>query len=769
MARTNVRAAATECAIGATLSPFGLLVGLVSSPAAAAADADALQLPTVEVTAPYEKSEYRVPGASTATKTDTPLMETPLNIQVVPQQVLLDQQVISIDQALKNVSGVTVSSGGNNGFGNAFGTVTMRGFTTDSHLRNGMRVDSFGGDTELFTQQLANVDRIEVLKGPAAILYGAVEPGGVVNVVTKQPQAVPGAYFEQQAGSYSMYRESLGATGPVGLGDALLYRIDASYLHSESILDLGLRRDLFVAPVLKFIASPDTQVTLEYEHKDANFNGNYGGTPLVQLGNGQWVPVYGEPSLNYGERSAERELTDLVGLNWSHRFDDRWSVRQQALVSVVHYTGPQMEVDGIGPLDPSQPGGPPGVYRFASPDDTHNRTLATAIDLLGHFATGAVKHTVLLGADWYKFVNTTFLSQTNPSYAPDPSVDSIISLFAPVHPGTPLAPATPLLGTTGPTDSIGAYLQDQAEMPGHLFALAGVRFQHVNQDELISFGQGPYTGLPLNDTAWTPRAGLLWRPRDWMSLYANFAENWGPSNGALESPTQLVPPTSGIQREIGAKFDLLGGRLSSTIALYDLHKTNIAEQNPANPNFYVVTGEVRSKGVELDLQGEVRPGWDVILNYSNDDAQVVSSNDPNNPVGTQWFETPRVSANLWTTYDFAPHAPRGWRIGGGVNYQGVQPPFNYTGAPVQSASDYTQIQSRTLVDLMAAYRLQVQRAKVSMQLNVTNLFNRRYFSYIFLNNPGPGTTYAYAGQTYGFDYRLYGDPRMITGSLKVEF
>lgn len=769
MQNLNDHVSIAERVIASLLPPFGLIAGLVGLPGTAAAQVDSPQLPTVVVTAPRDKGEYRVLDASTGTKTDTPLMETPLNIQVVPQQVLIDQQVINIDQALKNVSGITVSEGGNNSFGNAFDAVVLRGFAMDSHLRNGMRIDSFGGDTELFTQQFANIDRIEVLKGPAAILYGAVEPGGVVNVVTKQPEAVPGAYFEQQLGSHSLYRESLGVTGPVGSGDALRYRIDASYLHSESIQDLAFRRDLFVAPVLKFVVSPDTQVTLEYEHKDANFNGNYGGTPLVQAANGTFVPLINNPTLNFGERSYSRELGDLFGVNWSHTFDDHWSVRQQFLVDLVHYSGAQFEIDGIGPLDPSNPGGVPGVYRLATPDDTHDRTLATTIDLLGHITTGPVQHTVLLGADLYKFANSTFLSQTNPTYSPDASLDSIISVFTPVHPGTALAPAMPYLGSAGPTDSLGAYLQDQAELPGHLFLLAGVRFQHVNQDNLLSYAQGPFSGLPSNETAWTPRAGLLWRPQGWLSLYGNYAQNWGPSNGSPVSPTQLVPPTSGLQREIGAKFDLLDGRLSSTIALYDLHKTNIPEQNPTNPNFFIVTGEVRSKGVEFDLQGELRPGWNVILNYSNDDAQVVSSNDPNNPVGAQWFETPRVSANLWTTFDFAPHAPQGWRIGAGIQYQGIQPPINYTGAPANSASDYVPIAPRTLIDAMAAYRLQVHQTKISLQVNVTNLFDRRYFSYIYLNNPGPTSTYNYAGQTYGFDYRLYGDPRLIMGALKVEF
>jgi len=154
---------------------------------------------------------------------------------------------------------------------------------------------------------------------------------------------------------------------------------------------------------------------------------------------------------------------------------------------------------------------------------------------------------------------------------------------------------------------------------------------------------------------------------------------------------------------------------------------------------------------------------------SSGTAQVISSTDTKDRVGRQWWETSHVSANLWTTHGFAPQAVQGWQVGGGINYRGVQPPMNYTGAPAQTASDYAQVQSRTLVDLMPDYRLQVQRARVSMQLDVTNLFNRRYFSYIFLNNPGAGTSYTYAGQIDGFDFRLYGDPQLVTGALKVEF
>ena len=210
------------------------------------------ELPKLTVKEAVE-GDYVVSNASTGTQTDTPILETPLDIQVVPQQVLLDQQVTRIDGALRNVSGIAFAAGGDTSFGNSFDAVVLRGFQTDSHLRNGVRIDSVGGDTELFTQQLANVESVEVLKGPAAILYGAVEPGGVVNIVTKQPQATGAYTIGQQFGSYDLYRTTVGATGPLNSEHTLLYRIDGSYDTGNSIVDLGFHRDLFVAPSLKLL------------------------------------------------------------------------------------------------------------------------------------------------------------------------------------------------------------------------------------------------------------------------------------------------------------------------------------------------------------------------------------------------------------------------------------------------------------------------------------------------------------------------------------
>ena len=728
----------------------------------------ATELPKLTVSETTE-SVYVAPNASTATKTETPIMDTPVSIQVIPQQALLDQQAIRIDQALRNVSGIAFTDGGDTSFGNAFDAIVLRGFATDSHLWNGVRIDSLGSDTELFTQQLANVESIEVLKGPAAILYGAVEPGGVINIVTKQPQATPAYSAQQQFGSYGLYRTTVGATGPMNEAATLLYRVDASYDTSGSIVDSGFTRDLFLAPTLKLPLGEHAQVTLEYEHKDSNFNGNYATFPVVQAANGNFVPVYENPALNYGERSDTRDRHDLGALSWSSDLGERWSIRQAVIANIVHATGPQVTSDGLGSLVPSNPNGPPGIYRFTNPYDTQDDLYATYLDITGHFATGPLQHTVLVGGDWYRFNSKYVLEVSNPTFGPDPSLDSIISLLNPVHTPAVFGSPQPLAAGTGPTVSRGYHLQDQVSVANRLFLLAGVRYQHVFESNYNGETLSSLTSSPLSGSATTPRVGLLFRPVAPVSLYANVARNWGPSNGYPLATGGLVPPTSGTQKELGIKLDVLDGRLTSTLAVYDLSKTNIPTPDPSNPFLFLVTGRVRSRGLEIDIDGEIARGWNLIANFSDIDARITASNDPGNPPGTQWPETPRLIGNLWTTYEFTPDADRGFKLGGGVNAQGRQPALNYSGVLSAQTSDYTDIAGYATLNVMAAYRIKAGGYRLMAQLNVNNLANRKYFSYVELTNPGPGSTYSYQNAIYGFDRRLYGDPRILIGELSFQF
>ncbi|NOT13438.1 MAG: TonB-dependent receptor plug domain-containing protein, partial [Methylococcaceae bacterium] len=230
---------------------------------------------------PYNK-DYMLPNATAGTKTNTPVMETPLNVQVISKQVLKDQQVINLDQALKNVSGVTVSNGASVGGagGGLDQSFFLRGFESQTFFRNGFRLQQGAA-----SKGMANVESVEVLKGSAAGLYGLVDPGGMVNVITKQPLATPYYGFSQQFGSYDLYRTTIDATGPITKNKDLLYRMNMSYQNSGSFREFVGKEDVFLAPVLKWVISPKTQATfeLEYNHQHLGLDNTF--VPLAN-GNG---------------------------------------------------------------------------------------------------------------------------------------------------------------------------------------------------------------------------------------------------------------------------------------------------------------------------------------------------------------------------------------------------------------------------------------------------------------------------------------------------
>jgi iron complex outermembrane receptor protein len=694
---------------------------------------------------------YKTAGAVTATKTDSPILETPLNVQVVTQETLQDQAAFGLDQALRNVSGVTVGAGGAADNGQPYSAVFLRGFSTDAHFRDGVRLDSFGSDSGTELTQFANIESVTVLKGPAAILYGAVEPGGIVNIVTKQPQATPVYSIEQQVGAHALYRTVVDATGPLTANGALLYRLDASYQNSGSPTQFIYDRTLFIAPVVSWAPDASDLVKLEIEYRDANFGQNYGYEPQL---NGAFLNT--DIATNYAEPSPDHERTFLVGLSWTHAFNAAWSLKEQTLLNNI-----QQGSAGILPFYISTAADtgvetPSGIVVGRAINQIHGNdyTLSENIDLVGHFAALGVQNTLLFGGDFVRFEYRGGIMQAGQL---DGNI-SWIDAYAPVHPGTPFSPGlTPFVSDNQQVNSAGVYLQDQASLPHDLHLLAGLRFQYVDQNSAFGFAGAPITSSPVLDAdAVTPRVGLLWQPQHWIGLYANYAGNFGPSNGAPLPNGQVAPPTSARSWEIGFKTQLAQGRLTASADYYDLTKTNLPTPDPTNPNFELVIGAARSRGVEVDIQGEIGPGWNVIANYAYTDARITqaSSADFYTP-GTPLGEVPRNTAHLWTTYQIAAGAMSGLKLGGGATYTGPEP-YLYAGPNPPNVAAW-----RTF-DLMAAYDFRVQGRKVTAQINATNVLDRRYFSDI--QAAGFPGVMGYAGVT-----ALFGAPRTIIGALKVDF
>lgn len=574
-------------------------------------------------TDPYNP-DYVQPDATTGTKTDTPVMETPLNVQVISKQVLKDQQVIRLDQALKNVSGVTTTRAASGAF---VEKLFIRGFSTNTLFRNGFRIDD--GDRNLGNgQQFANVESIEVLKGPAAILYGRVEPGGMVNIITKQPLATPYYSLNQQFGSYDLYRTSIDATGPLTKDDTLLYRMNASYQSNNSFRDLVSNEDVFLAPVLKWNISPRTQATLEMEYQHENSNVDQQILPF-DLNTNKFIDI--PHSRNLLERNPLETENIFVGLNWSHQFNDDCSIKHQVAYKSQDFRAGVLYIPAENVTELQDQ-----LDRFANTRHNTLDTVATILDLTGHFKTWELEHTLLFGGDYYRF-DTDLDDSISDSFAS--GIFSSISISNPVHPSNPLVidPSTRFKSNIS-TDNYGLYLQDQIKLPYNVHVMGGLRYQYIHstsESGLISDGLTP--GAAQTEDAVTPRVGILWQPKKWLSLYSNYAENFGPNSfNTFAFGDILLPPTSAQQWEVGAKTEFFDGRLRATLAYYDLTKQNVATRDTDPAHFCngggagscsIAVGEARSQGPELDIQGELLPGWNVIVTYTNQNVRVTKSND----------------------------------------------------------------------------------------------------------------------------------------------
>ncbi|MEM6434572.1 MAG: TonB-dependent receptor, partial [Cyanobacteria bacterium P01_D01_bin.115] len=670
-----------------------------------------------------EGSPYVEPNTATATRTDTPLRDIPQSIQVIPREVLEDQQVIRLNDALRNVSGV-VSTSRASIRGQRF---AIRGFEDSSILRDGFRLTTAGSNFGF--PELTNLESIEVLKGPASILSGSIEPGGVVNLVSKQPLSEPFYALELQAGNRELLSPSLDFSGPLTEDGRLLYRLNALYRTEDSFRDFDSEIErFFIAPTISWQISDRTDLNISFEYIDIEQPADAG---LVAVGDEvadiPFDRVIGElDDINQDERLR-------AAYQFEHRFSDRWKLRNSfsyskidSFVSVNSFDSSALnEVTGDG-----------GVLIPAF-DSSIRETFDLQTNAVGEFNTGSVEHTVLFGVDLFRSdfrdreVRFGFFS-------PVP-----FNIFDPVY-GTVPRPDEediPLLASLDTkTDGLGVYLQDQVTLLDNLKLLAGVRYETVDQEVINRPTDFNPNGSEssLNEDAFTPRIGLVYQPIEELSLYGSYTTSFVP-NTATTVDGDVLEPERGEQFEIGAKAELLEGRLAANLAFFELTKENVATTDPDNIFFSVATGEQRSRGIELDIAGEILPGWNIIANYAYIDADITEDEDGNE--GNRLRNIPEHNINLWTSYDIQAGPLEGLGFGLGVNY--VSERFG-DNANSFTADDYF------LTNAAVSY----QRDNWRAALNIRNLFDIDYIE-------AAGTS-----RTTGIDP---GEPFTIVGSFSIEF
>lgn len=648
---------------------------------------------------------YAVPNASTATRTDTPLRDIPQSIQVVPRQVIEDQQSVSLEDALRNVSGVRQNNNNVNVSNQA--SFNLRGFSQGSIFRNGFPTRS----NSLI--EVAGIERIEVLKGPASVLYGQSEPGGIVNIVTKKPLENPFYSASFQVGSYQLYRPTLDISVPLADDKSILFRMNLAYTNAGSFRDFVDSESIYVAPVLAIKFSEQTRVTLDLEYlsDDRTFDNTI---PVIGRQPGD-VPI----SRFLGEPDDKKQTTDFfTGYLFEHDFSENWKLRNAFR---YHYYQGDREVFRFGSLRNDNR----TINRTYQDFSLQTKEFSLITDIVGKFSTGSVKHTLLLGVDLRQ---QELLNQGVNSVASLP-----INIFNPVY-GTPVPTRFRTQSFKEETEWAGIYIQDQISLLDNLILVLGGRFDFVNNANIFSSSETDF-----QDNAFSPRVGVVYRPIEPISLYASYAKSFNPQSGFTVSGEALEPST-GKQFEIGVKTEFLNGKLAATLAYYDLTKQNIATTDLANPDFDILIGEQRSRGVELDIAGELAPGLNLIASYAYTNAKITRDNT--GLEGLRPFNAPEHSGSLWLTYELQSGSLKGLGLGTGV--------FAVSRNDGRDGTYF--LPGYTTVDLAAWYRFSIGRSNARVQLNARNLFNTEYYE-----------------STSGRTVNQPGAPLTVVGRFSIEF
>lgn len=683
-------------------------------------------LTEVVVTGERTNTDYFIPEASTATRTDTSILDTPSSIQVIPKQVLEDQQVTELDDALQNVAGTTVSTTEGRGF-----QINLRGFDGVPVFRDGFRLFSPNDNGDAAGQgfpEIANVERIEVLRGPASILFGQLDPGGAVNVVSKRPLETPFYKVALQAGSYGLVRPQVDLSGPLTEDGSLLYRLNAVYQREDGFRDFAQKTNrFFIGPTLTWRISDRTEVDFQLEYLDDERPLDPG---LVALGN-RVADIPSDRIL--GEPNDRIESTFIrVGYDFEHRFNENWTLR-----NAFRYLESNDDISAtlsfpfIGGLDETT-----GLLsRVFAEQTVANETLALQTNVVGKFTTGSIDHTLLMGVDLARY---RLDSESFTLFFP-PNVRVPINIFNPVYGAVPRPDRleAPTSSETIDTDSLQIYIQDQIKLLDNLILVAGLNYETVSQNTTTIRG-GQTTAIDLSEDAFSPRVGLVYQPIENLSLYANYARSFFPS-AAVTVDGNPLQAEKGEGFEVGIKTELLNQKLLATLAYFNLTRQNVATADPTDPRFSIATGEQQSQGLELSLTGEILSGWNVLGSYTYTDAEITADN--RFEVGNRLPGVPEHSASLWSTYEIQTGSLEGLKFGIG---------FNWVGDRTGDFQNSFNLDSYFLTSVAIAY----QRDNWRFGLNFQNIFDVNYIS---------GTPRT---RTRGIQP---GEPFTVIGSISYEF
>ncbi|WP_417560268.1 TonB-dependent siderophore receptor [Marinomonas sp.] len=642
-------------------------------------DGSNIELQTLQVQG-RALSYYKEDEAALATRTSTPIDETPQSVQVVTEALIEDQAARQITDLYRSISGMSQ---------NNVSTVTLRGFSQDEVLYDGLKGDPFG---DFSIPQLFTIEQIQVLKGPSGAIYGAGEPGGVINYVTKKPTYEEKNTLKVSAGNKDFLSGSIESSGPANEDASQRYRVGIysdgqdSYRNNvkeeNRIIDLGYAWDI------------DENNTLNVQYTDIHqyiSGARLRGIPTDDNGN-----FLADTSWNNNEKSDFQELdAQVFQTRLDHSInswlDSNFSVRyfENTETQKYHEINKLLDSNSDGTADTTQ-----RQYR----DQVRTRK---GITFAGNLIAELGDHTVLVGSDYFHQKNSFLYS-----YANKANGVSNLSLTDPIYGQDDVNSYIMDLKTdeTTTTDQIGLYIQDQWKVTEQLDLLAGARIDHFEeqyQDHTSNNSKQEY-----NDTGYSSRIGATYRINNNWKPYTSFSTGFVPQEAEKQAHSkngEFFDPEESQQLEAGVRSYFFNNKLNINLAVYHIDRKNILQKDTDDTSKYISIGKIRSQGFEVDALADITPRWVANVSYAYNDVKVTDAAE-----GVYFANTPYHQLGLWSRYDFPSINSS---IAFGADYVSQQKNRNN-----QTVKPYT------VYDM--SWQTKWQDWK--FQLNVKNLFDKEY-------------------------------------------
>lgn len=680
------------------VSPLVAAVILALSVPAFAADdlpADPAQLDRVIVKGSRYLPAYQVLDTRSATKTDTPLVDVPQAATIITEELMRDQAMTGLPEVLRYVPGAGVAQGEGNR-----DTVVMRGNSSTADFY----VDGARDDVQ-YIRDIYNIERVEALKGPNALIFGRGGSGGVINRVTKQADGREGGAVGIQIGNWNRKRGTLDWS--TRLNERAAFRINGVVEDSESYRNGFELQRHGINPAFRVELGERTQLDLSLEHFRDERTADRG---VPSLGG---RPLKTDPSTFFGspELSPVEARVNAFDATLVHTFGNGVELRNHLRWADYDKFYQNVFTNGVVTATDGSLQATLAAYN----QQTNRRNWFNQSDFVFDFATGNIRHTMLAGAEFGR--QDTDNLRMNGSFPGS----NRVPVSNPIYTGSVVF--TPNRQNESQADIAAVYVQDQIALSNHWMAVVGLRYDRFDIDMTDLTNNTRYSS---RDSMWSPRAGLIYKPRQDMSFYASYSMTFQPRAGeqlaSLSSSTESLEPEKFVNKELGWKWDL-NDQLSLTVAAYQLDRENVAVTDPADITRMILVDGQRTRGVEIGAAGRITERWQVMGGYAWQTGEILATQSASVRAGNHLAQLPRHSASLWNRFDLTPT----FGIGVGAIYRG---------SFYASTDNTVTVPGFTRFDGALFWNVSKQ---LQLQLNIENLLDKEYYSAAHSNqNITPG-------------------------------